>query len=352
MYYLFDKDLNIICPIETYKSLIWATRYYDSDDFELYIPVSQYMLEVLRKDYYIARDTDEFSEPMIIEDIQISTDAEQGNYLIVTGRSLKSILSRRIIWGQTTVTGKVFTCIRRLVNDNAVNPVDSARKISRLKLADESEGANIASTMTAQFAAGDNLETVVQDICKTYRLGYVVTLDVKRKEFVFHIYEGTNRSYSQTSQIPVVFSYEYENLLSTNYKRSTKNYKNVALVLGEGEGVDQKRTSVGSASDLERYEMLVDASNISSNDGEITDVDYYAALSEQGKESLYENSATTSMDGEIALDHTFVLNRDYFLGDIVEVINEYGIEMTPRIVEIIESDDDTGHYVIPTFSTD
>ena len=50
-------------------------------------------------------------------------------------------------------------------------------------------------------------------------------------------------------------------------------------------------------------------------------------------------------------DGNYVLNKDYFLGDIVQVINEYGISATPRIIEIIESEDENGTSVVPTFST-
>lgn len=45
------------------------------------------------------------------------------------------------------------------------------------------------------------------------------------------------------------------------------------------------------------------------------------------------------------------MNEDYFLGDVVQVINEYGISAAPRIVEIIESEDENGKSTVPTFST-
>ena len=60
---------------------------------------------------------------------------------------------------------------------------------------------------------------------------------------------------------------------------------------------------------------------------------------------------TVNFEGQIETQAGFFLNRDYFLGDIVEVVNEYGIETAPRIIEIIDCDDGTGRTVIPTFST-
>ena len=59
-----------------------------------------------------------------------------------------------------------------------------------------------------------------------------------------------------------------------------------------------------------------------------------------------------SVDSEVAPNHTYVLGRDYFIGDVVEIINEYGIAMTPRVVEVIECQDEAGYTCIPTFATD
>lgn len=46
----------------------------------------------------------------------------------------------------------------------------------------------------------------------------------------------------------------------------------------------------------------------------------------------------------------YVLNRDYFLGDLVQIENEKGIKAAPRITEIIYAEDENGSSVVPTFS--
>lgn len=48
---------------------------------------------------------------------------------------------------------------------------------------------------------------------------------------------------------------------------SSQNYRNVALVAGEGEGLDRKTIPVGAAEGMERYELYVDARDVSSNEG-------------------------------------------------------------------------------------
>lgn len=345
-YYLLNKSLEIVDLIDTYKSVIWTTRFYESGDFELYIPASSKLINVLKRDYLIVR-ADDSTQAMIIQDINIDTDIEQGNYITVTGKSLKHILDRRIIWQQTTLNGNVETCLRQLVTDNAINPSVADRKIDNLIL-----GAKIGLTdvMSAQFT-GDNLEETIQSICKSYKIGYDVLLDIENKLFIFIIFKGLDRSYNQSDNPFVVFSNEYENLLKTSYKSSSSNFKNVALVAGEGEGAARKTAVAGSGKGLDRYEIYVDARDVSTNEGEISDSEYNELLIERANEKLSEHSNIESIEGDVEANYTYKVNEDYFLGDIVEVINEYGVEMTPQITEIIESEDDSGKSVIPTFTT-
>lgn len=344
--YLLNTSLEIIDVIDTYKSIIWTTRYFTAGDFELYIPVSEKMLNQLRRDYYLVRE-DDMTQAMIINKIQIDTDVELGNYLIVTGKSLKSILHRRIVWEQTMLQGKVEFCIRQLLDDNITNSSISERNVTNLVLGTE---LGTTSNMSSQYT-GDNLGEIVENLCKTHGLGYDILLDLEEKLFIFVLYQGADRSYNQTENPRVIFSNEFDNLLRSSYTHDSENYKNVAKVAGEGEGIARKSTVVGTASGLNRYELFVDARDVSSNDGSVDDTTYTDMLAERGVEALSETTMTENIEGEIENNHTYVLNQDYFLGDIIEVVNEYGISMTPRVTEVIETVDDTGTYVIPTFST-
>lgn len=74
-------------------------------------------------------------------------------------------------------------------------------------------------------------------------------------------------------------------------------------------------------------------------------------LQDYAKDELSTTSFTESFEGNVIPDGNYNLNEDYFLGDVVQVINEYGISAAPRIVEIIESEDENGKSTVPTFST-
>ena len=343
--YVLNKQLEIVRVVDNYNSIIWTNRYYECGDFELYLSATPSLIYDLREDYILVREGYE-DNAMIIENIKIKTDVEDGNYLTVSGRCLKSILYRRIIWEQTQVKADIEQCITTLININVINPTDTSRKIDNLKL------GNMIATETelsAQYT-GDNLGETITSICQSFGLGWDISLNMERKTFTFILYSGADRSYNQKENPWVVFSSEYDNLLSSEYTFSKQNYGNVTKVAGEGEGLARKYTTVGNASGLDRYEIYTDARDISTNDGQVTEEQYNEQLTEKGKEQLAESVKTETFSGEV-LQYQYEYGKDYFLGDIVEVVNEYEMSAVSRITEVIESEDESGNYTIPTFST-
>lgn len=346
--YIMNKSLETIGIIDAFNSSIWTRRYFSAGDFELYLPATTKNIILLQAGNYVYRLDDE--TVMIIEKIRISTDYENGNYLTVSGRSLESILKRRIVWKQTYFGGAFEDLIYKLINENAINPTDSNRKISNLMLADK---PGITSLIGKQLT-GTNLYDAIVDACTAYEIGWKITLNSDKK-FVFSLYKGVDRSYNQSVNPYVVFSPGFDNLINSNYESDVSNYANVALVAGEGEGKDRKTTTVNKGSnikDLGRFEIFVDAKDVSSNTEEpMTTAEYYSALGDRGSEKLGETVVTSAFEGELETTNTFTYKRDWNIGDVVQIENEYGMTATSRIIEIIESEDTSGRSLIPTFGT-
>lgn len=351
--YVLNENFEPVGIIDNYSSMIWTVRYFLDGDFELYVSATQNAIDILREKYYLCRAKDisyedqkvRYKHVMIIEKIQIKADSENGNFLTVTGRCLKSILKRRIIWQQTNLSGKVEQGIRQIITENIISPTIAARKISNFTLGTQ---LNLSDEMERQFT-GDNLGETIESLCTTYGYGY--DIDIIDGNFEFYLYVGVDRSYSQSTNPYVVFSDKFENLISSDYSYDMTNYKNVALVAGEGEGLNRKTKAVGTASGIYRYEKYVDARDMSTNDGQYTDAQYNNLLNNKGIESLAESPIVENFEGEVETRLTYEFGKDYFLGDIVQVRNEYGIEASPRVLEIIESDSEKGNSIIPTFST-
>lgn len=81
----------------------------------------------------------------------------------------------------------------------------------------------------------------------------------------------------------------------------------------------------------------------------LLDVIYNLLLLSRGVADLSEYGITETFEGSVIPDVTFVYKRDYFLGDVVTVENEFGISAKARIVEVIEVMDENGYSVEPKF---
>ena len=352
------KDINFmpLNIIDKFYSLIWTERYNKCGDFELEIPATSDYINLFKENYYVELIGDQTSYmTMIIETIKINTDIENGDKMIISGRSLESILERRIIWNQTILDGNLQTNIEKLLNDSIINPSDILRKINNFIFTFSTDPNITELTIKSQYT-GDNLYDIICDICSSFDLGFKIILN-DNNEFEFLLYKGIDRSYGQDENSYIVFSPSFNNLINTNYLQSGKLVKTIALVLGEGEGTNRKRTSVyskdGTESGLNRRELYVDARDLSTTNGEttISDSEYLKQLEQRGKDKLSEYEYEKMLDGEAETSIMFKYGTDFNMGDILQVSNEYGIETRVRVLEYIRSQSEDGYNVYPTFSS-
>ena len=258
--FVLDTNFNTLGIVDVYNSMIWTDRYWQYGDFELYTAVTQDILDLIKRDYYLWSSHSEHT--MIVEDITIKSDTESGNYLTITGRSLESILDRRITWGLRSLSGNFQDAIEFLLRDNFIAPSKPERKVENFKF-ERSTDPNITGlTINAQYL-GENVYDIIQKSCEQRGVGFKITLN-NQNQFVFKLYAGTDRSYNQTAVPYVIFSSRFDNILNSNYMESKSSLKNVTLVGGEGEGDQKRYTAVGNTSGLARREIYTDASGLSS----------------------------------------------------------------------------------------
>lgn len=345
---VLDTELNHIDIIDAYESLIWTDRYDEYGDFELYTAIDSEILQVLQQDRYLLTQNSEHA--MIIESIFVDTDIELGNHLRISGKSLESILQRRIIWGRKTISGNLQNGIKTLLEECIISPTDADRRIDNFVFEESTDPAITELEIKAQYT-GDELYEVIHKICVEHGLGFKVTLN-ENKQFVFKLYAGLDRSYDQITNPYVIFSSNFDNIVSSNYMESKSALKTVTLIAGEGEGAARKFASVGGGVGLNRRELFTDARDISSDNEDgttISDEEYILQLEQRGREKLSECTEVTSFEGEADVSSTFKYLDDFFIGDIVQIINEYGHNTKIRITEIVMSENGEGLSVYPTF---
>lgn len=253
--YILDKNLNPIGIVDNYTSLIWANRYNEVGDCELYLSAENNSIEHLEKGNYLMRlDDDMLCQ---IRKIQLTTNIDTGDYLTVVGVDVKAFLDQRVIWGTLSNDGNEEDFLREIVNKSLGYPNLSARQLRKAngeRLFYLGDKANFTEVVQEQVSY-KNVGEKVRDTCAKNQWGYKVVLS--DNALYFKLYKGDDRSNY------VIFSDDFENLISTTYIEDDTNIGNVALVAGEGEGSERARNVSGYSESTDRYEIYVDAKDIS-----------------------------------------------------------------------------------------
>ena len=372
---VLDKNYDGIAMIDTFTSAIWTVRYDEAGDFEIYTPVRLDYIQAMQIGNYLwNRDSDRL---MVIETVEIETDAEEGPQLIVTGRSLESILDRRIVTSSQNFSGNLQSVLFAIIQNEVISS-GTTRRIPGFSLKTSSDSRITSISISELSIRGENVYDVVCSLCQANKVGWRI-LPKGAGGFEFELYVGVDRSYAQSVNPYVTFSPSFENLLNSNYIKSFKSYKNSIYAIGtyqkevilqnkykddNGEWVVEEQTTYEEAevvtwqysetatpSGLARREMFVDNGGV--NDGE--QGGEYATWNAVNKEKaiaeLGEHQTTTAFEGELEATRQYIYGEDFNIGDVVQVENEFGITGTVYISEIVFSQDANGITIAPTFTS-
>lgn len=344
---LLDENFMALKVIDEYESFIWTDRFNKYGDFEYYNTMSKEMFDLMKPGRYLINDQSEHM--MIIEGTYIISNFEEGNHLRVVGRSLESLLDRRIIWNQTILNTGLQAGIKKIIDDAFINPAIPERKMDLLEFEESTDDRILELKIESQYT-GDNIYDIMLDLCKDNDFGYKITRNENNK-FVMKLYFGEDRSNKQEKNFVVTFSPFFDNITSSEYKENTDTLKNVTLVMGEGQGSARKTISIGTASGLLRRELYTDARDLSTTNGTTTIplATYNNQLIQRGKEKLAENKTTMEFTGKVDTTRMFVFGKDFFIGDIVSFQDEYGNDARVRVDEIIFTEDSDGYTSYPAF---
>lgn len=380
---VYNKNFELISVCDNYESLIWTDRYNEPGDFELYFGMRKELLDIYVPDYYLISPDSVFKDNgvvyqtvMIIEDLKVTTDLEGGDHLIVTGRSLESILCRRIVWKQTTLTGKLKTAVKKLIDQNViVCKKMTKRQITEVVWADPDDVRFDNLTIDETQFTGDVLYDAIKDLCDQFDVGFRLKRNPNTGKFVFKLFFGVDRSYDQTENAYVVFSPTFDNIVSSDYTENKSKYCNVTLVAGEGEDPNRRTLEVGevNSSGLNRRELYTDARDLSSvieeeddeeeekvdpetgqqpqeqEEKHMSDKEYNNLLKNRGLEKLKEVEIEKIFDGQVDATRIYKYGEHFFMGDYCELENQYGKETKVKIVEYIHSESTSGIEEYPTF---
>lgn len=348
--------------IDDYQSIIWQSLFQGVGEFEIYAPKST--LKKINLGYYITRPNNE--EVGIIENIEIKNEETGGQMVVISGRFIKSILDRRIVYTSTLkgeglkywwsceptfLSGKVEEEIRKLIYKNAVNCDDDKRNITEIYWTDE-DISGIAETIKTPLTGEEadkqvtykNLLDYTESILTEYNLGAKMWLDLDTLKFRYKIYTGEDKTIE--SDDPIIFSKEYDNLTTVNYSINDTNKKNFVLVGGEGEGTERICAKVGDwESGLNRREIFLDASSLAQ---ETQDIETYRkTLETQGQQTMAQYKTIQTYNGVIDLSNSNLkYGVDFKMGDFITLEDEsFDDSINAQIVGALEVEDDNGYSI-------
>ena len=342
--------------IDDAASVLWCERYTEPGEFVAKIRATPELLSYFwnHKTLIARQDTDRV---MVTDRILMTTSAEEGDYITISGKSAEGLAGRRIISQKGSISSmNAAAALRYYMQENIAswwyyhedtdhqhgrhNPY-SRRYINLLRHGEDDE--RITRDISAE-PFGKNLGAFITDICKGSDFGFKVTFDGQAMTYSF--YMGDDRSLNQSELPAVVFSEDFQNLGDTEYEWSSETYASHAIAGGSGTGQERierdffRSFRYPDGAGMNLREIFVDASSTSDE-----------MVGTAAQEACFAAQETVNFTGEILPTGQFEYRRDYFLGDRVSVVNRYGISGTAAVTEVVETEDESGYKVIPTLGT-
>lgn len=340
--YALDDDLNIIGIVDDYDSLIWVERYQEAGEFEMIVSPLYMSSSFLTDGAYLAIP---YSSVLMEIRGRKPLINDEGEKLIISGKSIEYMLARRYVGTRTNYDGFADTLMQDLVYANLTDPSNTNRKISIFKTPNR---ANVFPELYAEQINFDTLYNIVTTIAKDTGLGFKVLvhgISTESPEFIFTVYKGTDRSIEQEIVPPVIFSLQYDNVEEASFFLSTENHINFVYVVSndvkfpllEVWGPDLE-VPENEPTGKNRYEYVLETSISRELDGlpPLTDNEVYRMLLTRGHRIIREERKNGVFDGMYDINGIFKYGEDFFMGDIVS-ISLYGNTTTARIVELTRS---------------
>lgn len=380
--FILDALLRPIDVVDEYISFIWTERYAEKGDFELVTLATPANKRRFVADTMIS--IVDSKRIMRINKIEEKDDEENGQILTVKGYDLSFMLQQRVI-----ATKDLDGMLLSVTYFSDASPIDLMNHLV-WRICVPTSGLQISAGDTIPFlndfvvSPGSlypasnippptpggfqweqkiaSLYSAVTDLCKAYDLGFRLYKDPNASKLYFEGYNGIDRTSNQTTFAPVIFSSDMNNLQSTTEYQENENHYNVVVAVYEYDNpvegdVPEKLTIHEIVSDAQLafssggFDQKTKFISITQLPDGMDLVDAPDYLIQLATEELNRSRPTDVYDGEIDQNSDFVYEKDYFLGDIVEVRGNNGGAAYMRVVEQIIKYDSSGKSSYPSLLT-
>lgn len=270
---IFNKKFEKIAIVDYFSELVWSKDLYGEGEVELKVPAAYQYMAVLQKGNYIGRmDDDMLAE---IKYVELQDSATDGKIYSVKAQDItKSILNKRIVWGDIMFSGLLRDLIIKLITENFGTRCKFKERqvlasdgkdfvVCPVSFKDEA-GVEYCLQTVAYRSEHESIGDLLTEKLKMFGYGCKLTLR-KDGKLVFNVIKGV---YKNTY---IIFSNDRGNIVNTNYSSDYERYANTILVGGEitenedGTSATRSYQAVGYGDEgLDRNEVYVDADDMKS----------------------------------------------------------------------------------------
>ncbi len=346
---VYNKNWEMAGYIDAYISLIWTKRYTSPGDFELYLAYSRHLVDILKVGSFVTLENAVDRGgiyAMIIERVEITQSHSDGATILVKGRSLLSLLYRRVLYNELIESASCFEFISDLIN----NCFGGLTVPPRRWLTYDGNAAYYLNDLTGDTdkrvrvaGKGDNLGEVISQFCEEKGIGIDILYLPNSSMYSIYVYKFDSKADE------IIFSSDLDNLAECEYVQDISDYANVALIssnesyMTAPNGIDS--TKKPEFMGIERFEQSF-KTDFANNSG----ITSSSALQVSGVRQLRKKQNTQEITADIISDTAYRYETDYYVGDVVTIKTDFGITATAQIVEMTESWSMDEHTMIPTFS--
>jgi hypothetical protein len=333
--YVFSPALEVLGIVSNFDSLTHVRQFAGSGSFKLKAPFSETIFDLLVEDNVLYWEDAGKNYAVYIDSVICETEKE-GEIITASGKPLRGLLGRRIVWTNANFSGTVEDLGRRVVNENAVNPTNTTRKLPLLSLGTRK---GLSPTITRE-TDNENVEDLLDDVSAASGVGFDILLNKTSRSLSFVAYEGTDRRTTQTVNPWVIVSRDRNNVVTETYTRSGVSFRNSALISGYTDDTTGIRheVEINTGSGLSRREIFVKGSSSKpkpDEDAGETEAQalarYDEELLQKGLEKLASQVAVSSL--EVELDSSTLELLD--VGDKVTAIEKrYGLMAQTYVSEV------------------
>lgn len=359
---ILDNEHQPSSLIQNYDSFIWTERFYQCGDFQLTSGnIAQHWDTLIEGTRISLVDSEIVME---VETRHIERKKGAADVLKITGRSLESVLDRRVAIsslaigdGEWSVVAKQpsdvayfimkWVCVDGRVSEDDIFPS------SQLRFLQPSDYMSATGPNRAFTVPRGNLLNAVQDLAgisaaadgsTTPATPEVLPHGVRCRRpgrgdtaASIELYTGVDR------RGEVYFSARKGMLDDGNYYFTKSGSANVAYILGPATATAMNANPY-TPSGFDRRVILVDGSS--------SGIDTDAAMRTEGALALAAAAPTAIFDGDINPDvNPYLYGADYGLGDLVKLQGDYGLDEIAMVTEFIRSHDENGVRSYPTLTT-